>query len=151
MLSLLPRVPRSEARFIPLTHSIHRCNQFSPQLPWSSGQGLTILDLDVGSCAHADDVRATSSSIDGTQTQGRMIASFCDARNLKLNANKTELVQFTYCLILWHCWSGCTYTTWSEVFRNVVALWSLSNQICGRTNRQSKTFFLCTWRLSWEA
>ena len=61
----------------------------------SSGQGLTILGLNVGNCAHADDVRAACSSIDGTQTQGKLIASFCDANNLKLNASKTELVQFT--------------------------------------------------------
>ena len=61
----------------------------------SSGQGLTILGLNIGSSAHAEDMRAACSSINGTQTQGKLIASFCDANNLKLNASKTELVQFT--------------------------------------------------------
>ena len=61
----------------------------------SFGQGLTILDLNVGSSAYADDVRAACSSIDGTQTQCKLITSFCDANNLKLNASKTKLVQFT--------------------------------------------------------
>ena len=40
-------------------------------------------------------MRAACSSIDGTQTQSKLIASFCDANNLKLNVSRTELVQFT--------------------------------------------------------
>ena len=61
----------------------------------SSGLGLKVSGLNVGFSAHADDVRAASNSIIDTQTQGKLIASFCSANNLKLNANKTELVQFT--------------------------------------------------------
>ena len=60
----------------------------------SSGQGLTVLGLNVGCSAHAEDVRAASSSIDGTQIQGMLITSYCHTNNLKLNAGKTELVQF---------------------------------------------------------
>ena len=62
----------------------------------SSGLGLKVSGLNVGFSAHADDVRAASNSIIDTQTQGKLIASFCSANNLKLNvSNKTELVQFT--------------------------------------------------------
>ena len=61
----------------------------------NSGQGLTISGLNVGSSAHADDVRAACNSIAGLQTQANLIASFCDANDLSLNANKTELIKFS--------------------------------------------------------
>ena len=60
----------------------------------SSGQGLTISGLNVGNSAHAD-IRAASISIDAAQIQGNFVDSFSTANHLKLNANKTELVQFT--------------------------------------------------------
>ena len=49
----------------------------------------------MGSSAHADDVRAACNSIAGLQTQANLIASFCDANDLSLNANKTELIKFS--------------------------------------------------------
>ena len=61
----------------------------------NSGQGLTISGLNVGSSAHADHVRAACNSIAGLQTQANLIASFCDANDLSLNANKTELIKFS--------------------------------------------------------
>ena len=80
-----------------------------------------------GSSAHADDVRAESSSINGTQIQGKLIASFCDANNLKLNVNKTELVQFTNGrnVVSTHDIAGETiilFTTGGEMFGSKVAL-----------------------------
>ena len=61
----------------------------------SSGQGLTISGLNVGNFAHADDIRTASISVSAAQMQGKLIDSFSTANCLKLNANKTELVQFT--------------------------------------------------------
>ena len=61
----------------------------------SSGQGLAISGLNVGNSAHADDIRAASISIDAAQIQGKLIDSFSAANSLKLNVNKTELIQFT--------------------------------------------------------
>ena len=61
----------------------------------SSGQGLTLLGLNVGSSAHADDVRAASISVTAAQTQGNFINAFCEANSLKLDANKTELIMLT--------------------------------------------------------
>ena len=61
----------------------------------SSGQGLAISGLSVGNFAHADDIRAASISIDAAQIQGKLIDSFSTTNSLKLNINKTELIQFT--------------------------------------------------------
>ena len=61
----------------------------------SSGQGLAISGLNVGNSAHADDIRAASISIDAAQIQGKLIDSFSAANSLKLNVNKTELIEFT--------------------------------------------------------
>ena len=61
----------------------------------SSGQGLTVLGLNVGNAAHADDVRAASISVTAAQTQGNLINAFCQANSLRLNADKTELVVMT--------------------------------------------------------
>ena len=58
----------------------------------SSGQGLTVLGLNVGNAAHADDVRAASISVTAAQTQGNLINAFCQANSLRLNA---ELVVMT--------------------------------------------------------
>ena len=44
---------------------------------------------------HADDIRAASITIDAAQIQGNLVDSFTTANHLKLNANKTKLVQFT--------------------------------------------------------
>ena len=61
----------------------------------SSGQGLTLLGLNVGNSAHADDVRAASISMSAAQMQGSLINAFCKANSLKLNTDKTELVAMT--------------------------------------------------------
>ena len=61
----------------------------------SSGQGLTVLGLNVGNAANADDVRAASISVTAAQTQGKLINAFFQANSLRLNANKTELVVMT--------------------------------------------------------
>ena len=61
----------------------------------NSGQGLTMLGLNVGNAAHADDVRAASVSVTAAQTQGNLINAFYQANSLRLNADKTELVMVT--------------------------------------------------------
>jgi len=61
----------------------------------SSGHGLTISGLNVGNSAHADDIRAASISIDAAQIQGKVVDSFNAVNSLKLNSDKTELIQFT--------------------------------------------------------
>ena len=58
----------------------------------SSGQGLTLLGLNVGCSAHADDVRAACLSLSSAQTQGDLIDAFCKANSLKLNTGKTEVI-----------------------------------------------------------
>ena len=69
----------------------------------SSGHGLTISGLNVGNSAHADDIRAASISIDAAQIQAKLVDSFSAANSLKLNSDKTELIQFT-------CGKHTTYT-----------------------------------------
>ena len=69
----------------------------------SSGHGLTISGLNVGNSAHADDIRAASISIDAAQIQGKVVDSFNAVNSLKLNSDKTELIQFT-------CGKHTTYT-----------------------------------------
>ena len=69
----------------------------------SSGHGLTISGLNVGNSAHADDIRAASISIDAAKIQGKLVDSFSAANSLKLNSDKTELIQFT-------CGKHTTYT-----------------------------------------
>ena len=51
--------------------------------------------LDVGSSAHADDIRAASYFTDATHEQGICIKAFCAANSLTLNASKTEAVKFS--------------------------------------------------------
>ena len=58
----------------------------------SSGQGLTLLGLNVGCSAHADDVRVACLSLSSAQTQGDLIDAFCKANSLKLNTGKTEVI-----------------------------------------------------------
>ena len=50
----------------------------------SSGQELAISGLNVGNSAHADDIRASSISIDAAQIQGKF---FSAANSLKLRRN----------------------------------------------------------------
>ena len=59
------------------------------------GQSLCIHGLDVGSSAHADDIRAASNFTDATHVQGNCIKAFCAANSLTLNASKTEAVKFS--------------------------------------------------------
>ena len=54
-----------------------------------------MLDLNVGNAARADDVSAASISVTAAQTQGNLINAFCQAKSLRLNADKTELVMVT--------------------------------------------------------
>ena len=58
-------------------------------------QGLSRLGLDVGSSAHADDIRVVSNSVDAVSRLGSCVNSFCSANSLKLNASKTEAVSFS--------------------------------------------------------
>ena len=57
------------------------------------------LGLEVGSTAHADDIRAASCSVDGIQLLGQLLGqcvyTFACANSLKLNSEKTELVHFS--------------------------------------------------------
>ena len=53
------------------------------------------LGLDVGSSAHADDIRVVSSSADAVSRLGPCVNSFCSANLLKLNTGKTEAVSFS--------------------------------------------------------
>ena len=62
----------------------------------SSGLGLSVSGLIVGSSAHADDIRAASIGINAVRTQGNLVDHFCKAISLKLNATKTELVKFSH-------------------------------------------------------
>lgn len=50
-----------------------------------TGHGLQVLGLDMGSSAHADDIRVV------TTVQGNL----CTSTSLTLNANKTEAVTFS--------------------------------------------------------
>ena len=61
----------------------------------ASGQSLCMHGLDVGSSAHADDIRAASNFTDATHVQGDCIKAFCAANSLSLNASKTEAVKFS--------------------------------------------------------
>ena len=58
-------------------------------------QGLSHLGLDVGSSAHADDIRVVSNSTNAVSRLGSCVSSFCSANQLKLNAGKTEAVSFS--------------------------------------------------------
>ena len=62
----------------------------------SSGLGLSVSGLSVGSSPHGDDIRAASIGIDAVRTQGNLVDHFCKANSLKLNATKTELVKFSH-------------------------------------------------------
>ena len=61
----------------------------------ATGQGLHLFGLDVGSTAHADDIRAVSSCPDAARVQGNCVRSFCAANSLSLNTSKTEAVTFS--------------------------------------------------------
>ena len=61
----------------------------------STGQGISVSGLEVGSTAHADDIRAASCSVDGIQLLGQCVNTFACANSLKLNSGKTELVHFS--------------------------------------------------------
>jgi len=69
----------------------------------SSGHGITISGLNVGNSAHAEDFRPARISIDAAQIQVKLVDSFSAANSLKLNTDKTQLIQFT-------CRKHTTYT-----------------------------------------
>ena len=56
----------------------------------TSGLGLSINGLTIGSAAHADDICSTSNSIADLQGQGAIIKQFALDNSLKLNASKTK-------------------------------------------------------------
>ena len=57
--------------------------------------GLSRLGLDMGSSAHADDIRIVCTFADAASRLGACINSFCNANLVKLNTNKTEAVSFS--------------------------------------------------------
>ena len=58
-------------------------------------QGLSRLGLNMGSSAHADDIRVVGPFGDAVSRLGACINSFCNTNLLKLNGNKTEAVTFS--------------------------------------------------------
>ena len=62
----------------------------------SSGLGVSVSGLNVGSSAHSADIRAASIDIDAMRTQGNLVDHFCKENSLKLNATKTKLVKFSH-------------------------------------------------------
>ena len=74
-------------------------------------QGLSRLGLDVGSSAHADDIRVVSNSADAVSRLGSCVNSFCSANSLKLNASKTEAVSFS---------KGCPLDTTLQVASDTI-------------------------------
>ena len=100
----------------------------------SSGLGLSVSGLSVGSSAHVDDIRAASVGIDAVRTQRNLVVHFCKANSLKLNATKTELVKFSQkkpdpISHVIYSWSGNSSTSKCKMSRNLVAIQSLSNYI----------------------
>ena len=77
----------------------------------ASHQGLSRLGLDVGSSAHADDIRVVSNSTDAVSRLGSCVNSFCSANSLKLNASKTEAVSFS---------KGCPLDTTLQVASDTI-------------------------------
>ena len=51
--------------------------------------------LDIGSSAHADDIRGASNFTHATHVQGNCIYAFCASNSLTLNASKTETITFS--------------------------------------------------------
>ena len=107
----------------------------------SSGQGLSVCGLDVGSSAHADDVRAASISIEAARTQGNLVNHFCNANSLKLNITKTELVQFANKkpdpIFTRNCRARSSSATESQMFGDLVAV-SISPQPLQLKNAYTK-------------
>ena len=58
-------------------------------------QGLSLLSLDVGSSAHADDIRICCNCADAVTRMGLCIDAFCSTNSLQLNSSKTEAVTFS--------------------------------------------------------
>ena len=61
----------------------------------ATSAGLSICGLYLGGAAHADDVRAIASSASVTKEQGQIIHDFAVENGLKLNSEKTEIVNPT--------------------------------------------------------
>ena len=61
----------------------------------ATSAGLSICGLYLGGAAHADDVRAIASSASVTEEQGQIIHDFAVENGLKLNSEKTEIVNPT--------------------------------------------------------
>ena len=57
--------------------------------------GLSICGLYLGGAAHADDVRAITSSASGAEKQGQIIHDFATENSLRLNSGKTEIVRIS--------------------------------------------------------
>ena len=151
------RVNNQCSQCFPIRHGVKQGSVLSPSLfivvidsllsyLASSSLGLKVSGLNVGYSAHADDVRAASNSIIDTLTQGKLIASFCSANNLKLNANKTELVQFTSGRVTasTHNIAGQTIHTQPEA--KCLGVWwrcnlSLARSVQERIDKARQTFF----------
>ena len=58
----------------------------------TSGNGVSIAGLYLGSAAHADDIRSLSQSTSATENQAINLINLSTKYGLKINANKTEVV-----------------------------------------------------------
>ena len=61
----------------------------------TTGQGLCISGLSVGSSGHADDIRAASNFPEAVKVQGNCVNAFWSANLLTLNSSKTEAATFS--------------------------------------------------------
>ena len=125
----------------------------------SSGQGLTLLGLNVGCSAHADDVRAACLSLSSAQTQGDFIDAFCKANSLKLNTGKTEVIAPTKGKPRAESLNMVGDTIQIQSEAKCLGVWwkydlSPAKSIEERVYTPSQTCFLCTgvyWSLSRKA
>lgn len=76
-----------------ISHSIHCSSGLTIDLPRKLWTGTRVSRLNVGSFTHADDIKATGINVDAAISL--LVDYFSSVNSLRLNATKTELLQFT--------------------------------------------------------